>query len=297
MRISSSKYWMSRCRRSENVVKLTNHLYGKARVRLLKVMREGARHSLKELDVQVMLHGDFESSYTAGDNHLVVATDTMKNTVNVFAQQKLGAENEEFAAALAGHFLATYAQVNRVEVKLSEHCWERMVIADHPHPHSFREHGLARPTAHIVATRAGIETESGLQDLLILKSAESGFENFLRDSFTTLPETHDRIFATQLTAVWKYAQKPSSYSGTNKKILTALLRPFAENYSPSVQTTLFQMGEAALNTAPEISRVHLTMSNRHCLSVNLSPFGLENRNELFVPTDEPHGQIEGTVER
>ena len=89
----------------------------------------------------------------------------------------------------------------------------------------------------------------------------------------------------------------TSYSETNGKILAALLRPFAENYSPSVQTTLFQMGEAALQAAPEISKVHLVMPNQHCLLINLSPFGLENQNELFVPTSEPHGQIEGTVER
>jgi len=72
---------------------------------------------------------------------------------------------------------------------------------------------------------------------------------------------------------------------------------FAKNFSPSVQVTLFQMGERALKVAPEISQVHIAMPNKHCLLINLKPFGLENKNELFVPTDEPHGQIEGTVAR
>jgi urate oxidase len=76
-----------------------------------------------------------------------------------------------------------------------------------------------------------------------------------------------------------------------------MLKVFAENFSPSVQVTLFQMGEAALQAAPEVKKVHLAMPNKHCLLINLSPFGLENKNELFVPTDEPHGQIEGTIER
>ena len=278
-------------------MKLTNHLYGKAHVRVLKVMREGAKHSLKELDVQVMLHGDFDASYTKADNRLVVATDSMKNTVNVFAKEKLGVENEVFGTALAEHFIKTYAHVDRAEVRLTEHCWERMVIAGQPHPHSFSERCAARPTVHIIAARTGTQIESGIEELLILKSTASGFENFLRDKFTTLPETIDRVFATKLKAVWIFDRKPTSYIATNQKILDAMLKTFAENFSPSVQVTLFQMGEAALQAAPEVHKIHLTMPNKHCLLINLSPFGLENKNELFVPTDEPHGQIEGTVER
>jgi urate oxidase len=278
-------------------VKLTNHLYGKARVRVLKVTREGATHSLKELDVQVMLHGDFEASYTKADNRLVVATDSMKNTVNVFAKEKLGTQNEEFGTMLAEHFMKTYAHVDRVEISVSEHCWERMVIASQPHPHSFTERGSARPTARIVSSRAGTVVESGIEDLLILKSTASGFEAFLRDQFTTLPETSDRILAAKLKAVWTFERPPENYAATNQKILDALLKTFAENFSPSVQVTLFQMGEAALQAAPEVKKIHLAMPNKHSLLINLSPFGLENKNELFVPTDEPHGQIEGTVER
>ena len=139
--------------------------------------------------------------------------------------------------------------------------------------------------------------ESGLDDLLILKTTRSGFAKFLRDEFTTLPETSDRIFATKLKATWSFTKSPRRFATTNAKITSAMLAVFAKNFSPSVQVTLFQMGEAALKAAPEISRIHLAMPNKHCLLINLSPFGLENKNELFVPTDEPHGQIEGTVER
>ena len=76
-----------------------------------------------------------------------------------------------------------------------------------------------------------------------------------------------------------------------------MLVVFAKKLSPSVQVTLFQMGEAALKAVPEISKIHIAMPNKHCLLINLKPFGLENKNELFVPTDEPHGQIEGTISR
>jgi urate oxidase len=278
-------------------MKLTQHHYGKARVRVLKVFRAGTRHSIKELDVQLMLQGDFDASFTKADNRLVVATDSVKNIINVLAKQKLGAETESFGLVLGEHFLKSYKHVSCVDVSLTEHCWGRINVKGKPHAHSFSEKGAARPFAKIVCARKASVVESGIKDLLILKTTASGFEKFLRDGFTTLPETNDRILATKLEAVWTYRKSPASYSRTNKKILDAMLAVFAKNFSPSVQVTLFQMGEAALKAAPEISKVHIAMPNKHCLLISLKPFGLENKNELFVPTDEPHGQIEGTVAR
>jgi urate oxidase len=278
-------------------MKLIQHNYGKAKVRVLKVFRDGKIHSIKELDVQVMLQGNFDASYTKSDNRLIVATDSIKNTVNVFAKQKLGAETEEFGVVLGEHFLKTYKHVSRVEVNLMEHCWNRIPIGGKPHAHSFLEKSAAKPFAKIIATRKGTMVESGIEELFILKSTGSGFEDFLRDEFTTLPETGDRICATKLKATWTYTKTPKNYAKTNGKILDTMLAEFAKNFSPSVQVTLFQMGEAALKIAPEISKVHIAMPNKHCLLINLKPFGLENKNDLFVPTDEPHGQIEGTVAR
>jgi urate oxidase len=278
-------------------MKLIQHNYGKAKVRVLKVFRAGKIYSIKELDVQVMLQGDFDASYTKAENRLVVATDSVKNTVNVLAKQKLGAATEPFGVLLGEHFLKTYKHVSRVEVSLTEHCWNRIFVGGKPHAHSFLEKSAAKPFVKIIATRKETIVESGIEELFILKSTASGFENFLRDEFTTLPETSDRICATKLKATWTFAKKPKNYSVTNGKILDAMLVTFAKNFSPSVQVTLFQMGEAALKAAKEISKIHIAMPNKHCLLINLKPFGLENKNELFVPTDEPHGQIEGTMAR
>ena len=278
-------------------MKLIHHNYGKARVRVLKVFRAGKIHSLKELEVQVMLQGDFDASFTRADNRLVVATDSIKNTVNVFAKEKLGRENEVFGVALGEHFLNTYPQVKRVEVTLSEHGWSRISAGGKPHSHGFQAKGGGRPLAKIVSTAEGTGIESGIEDLLILKTTASAFKNFVRDKLTTLPETDDRIFATKLKAMWTYKAKPVGYARANKKILDALLKVFAKNFSPSVQATLFQMGQAALRAVPEISKISIALPNRHCLLIDLKPFGLANKSELFVPTDEPHGQIEGTVAR
>ena len=282
-------------------MKLTHHQYGKARVRVLKVLRAGKVHTLKELDIAVALQGDFDASYTKADNRLVVATDSMKNTVNVLAKKHLGPETEPFGLLLAEHFIKTYPHVHRAEISLSERRWSRLTLAGKPHPHSFTESAGGRPFAKITSTRAkkSIETriESGLEDLLILKSTASAFENFLRDEFTTLPETADRIFATKLKATWTYTKPPRNFTTANEKIAAAMLAAFAKNFSPSVQVSLFEMGEAALKSTPQISKIHLALPNKHYLLINLAPFGLENKNELFVPTDEPHGQIDGTIER
>jgi urate oxidase len=279
---------------------LIAHRYGKSKVRVMKILRDGAKHAIKELDVAVALNGDFETSYTApaGDNSKVVATDTMKNTVNVLAKQCLGAETERFAALLARHFVEKYPQVNDATVTTGEHVWDRLTIGGTPHPHSFSNALSARPTvqAHAMASGA-VALVSGIENLLILKSTQSGFEGYPRCEFTTLPETKDRIFATALTATWQWGGEPADYCVANGAIVAALLTPFARNYSPSVQATLFQMGEAALNACPEITLIHLAAPNKHCLLLDLKPFGLDNENEVFVPTDEPHGQIEASVAR
>ena len=278
-------------------MKLTHHHYGKAKVRVMKVTRAGAHHSLKELEVSVMLQGDFDASYTRAENRLVVPTDTMKNTVYALAREKLGAETEDFGVVLGEHFLKTYPQVERADIGLSERGWERMAVGAQPHPHAFVQKNTARTFAQVACTRGGSSVESGIEDLLILKTTGSGFEGYVTDKFTTLTATKDRIMATKLKAIWTYEKQPAKYSATNDAILESMLAAFAVNYSPSVQVTLFQMGEAALAAALEISKVTLAMPNKHCLLVNLAPFGLDNPNEIFVPTDEPHGQIEGTVTR
>jgi urate oxidase len=278
-------------------MKLTHHHYGKAKVRVMKVTRAGAQHHLKELELSIMLRGDFDASYTRAENRLVVPTDTMKNTVYVLAREKLGAEAEDFGLVLGEHFLETYPQVEQADIGLSERGWERVAVGAQAHPHAFVQKNTARTLAQVACFRGGNRVESGIEDLLILKTTGSGFEGYAQDRFTTLPPAKDRIMATKLKATWAYEKQPAKYSDSNDAILEAMLATFAVNYSPSVQVTLFQMGEAALKAAPEISQVSLAMPNKHCLLVNLAPFGLDNPNEIFVPTDEPHGQIEGTVTR
>jgi urate oxidase len=280
-------------------LKLAAHRYGKNRVRVLKVLRDGETDAVKELTVAVSLEGDFEASYTAADNSLVVPTDTMKNIVNALAHEHLQEENEPFAEHVAAHLLDRYRQITRAHIELDERVWRRLRVGATDHPHAFVQADRARPFVRLAASASEPERnlDSGVRDLLLLKSSGSGFEGFPRCEHTTLPETADRILATALSATWRWAETPPSHRQANERIVQALLESFAARYSPSVQATLFEMGTAALEACPEIAAITLRMPNLHCFRIDLSPFGRDNTNELFVPTDEPHGQIEATIVR
>jgi len=276
---------------------LVRNTYGKARVRIMRVKRGAERHEVRELSVQAMLEGDFARAYTDADNAGVIATDTIKNIVNIVAHENPGMDAELYCSALAQRFLDLYAQAERAVITAHETRWTRLAINGAPHAHSFLLDGNGRPFAHVDATRAAVAVQSGIDGFTFMKSTASGWENYLHDAYTTLPETADRICATSMDARWSWQAAPADYATANTRILAAMLEVFAMTYSASVQDSLYRMGEAAIAAVPEIAAISLACPNKHYLPVNLSPFGLDNGNTVFTPTDEPHGQIECTVAR
>src|SRR3954452_2896125 len=108
------------------MAKLIEQRYGKAQVRVLKILRDGPVHTVREIEVSALLAGDFETSYTAGDNSIVVPTDTIKNTINILAKQHLAGDLERFAALLGEHFLRRYPQVAEATIEISERSWNRL---------------------------------------------------------------------------------------------------------------------------------------------------------------------------
>jgi urate oxidase len=138
---------------------------------------------------------------------------------------------------------------------------------------------------------------AGVRDLVIMKSARSAFTGFMRDEFTTLPDASDRLLATSLTATWQYSEDDIEYGATWRAVRATLLEAFAEHDSRSVQHTLYAMAQSVLDSIDSVSAVHLVMPNKHHLPIDLARLGLENRNEIFVATDEPYGLIEATLVR
>jgi len=132
---------------------------------------------------------------------------------------------------------------------------------------------------------------------VLLKTANSGFEGYIKDSLTTLPETKDRLFGTAVSAEWRYTSANLNFDPVRTTLREVLLRTFANHDSKSVQQTLYAMAQSALEEVAEIDEIEIIMPNKHCLLVDLSRFGQDNPNEIFVPTDEPHGYIEARVRR
>jgi urate oxidase len=271
--------------------------YGKSQVRLSHIHRSGARHEFIELTLAIELAGDFDAAYTHGDNGRIVPTDTMKNTVYLLAGQHGVASLEAFAQLLATHFLLVYPHVERVEISGEEALWPRLEREGQQHPHAFLGGGGERNICHLVAGRDRISLRSGLRGLVVLKTTGSGFAGFLRDQYTTLPETEDRIFATSIEATWPCRDVAADWLQARRTIRAALIDVFADQYSKSVQHTLYEMARAALAACPLIDELEITMPNQHHLPVNLAPFGLASAGEVFIPTSEPFGRIRATVAR
>jgi urate oxidase len=202
---------------------------------------------------------------------------------------------EPFAIRLAEHFAAT-PPVSSARISAIEHRWDRVSANGSPHPHAFVQPGGEQWTAVVTKDANGLSVRSGLANLVVLKTTDSGFSGFPRGKYTTLPETGDRMLATSVTAVWLYRRGAANF-GVRHRIRAALLETFATHDSRSVQHTLYAMAEAALDAADDINEISLTLPNRHHLLVDLAPFGLDNPNEVFVATDQPFGLIEATIRR
>jgi urate oxidase len=271
--------------------------YGKSEIRLVKVVRGVDHHELRDLTVDVVLEGDFEAAHLRGDNAGLLATDTMRNTVYALAKDYLTGSIEEFGSVLVNHFLDAGPTVEHARVRIVEHPWNRIQVDGRGHEHSFVR-GSGERTAVVRGDPDGSRAESGIDDLLVLKTTNSGFEGFLRERYTTLPETDDRILATVITASWVYGDATGlDFDGLWRRVRQRILETFTDHYSPSVQDTLYRMGKAVLEGFPEVEKIHFSLPNKHHLLYDLGRFGIENNNEIFHATSEPYGLIEGTVER
>eukprot|EP01111_Echinosteliopsis_oligospora_P016006 TRINITY_DN6515_c0_g3_i1.p1 TRINITY_DN6515_c0_g3~~TRINITY_DN6515_c0_g3_i1.p1 ORF type:complete len:288 (+),score=48.53 TRINITY_DN6515_c0_g3_i1:82-945(+) len=279
---------------------LVYNRYGKSKVRILKVDKNPGRHVVHDYEVECLLEGDFEDSYTTGNNEKIIATDTIKNTCYVIANTNTFSSPEEYSIILAKHFLSTYSWVERVHVNVAVNIWQRLKFdKEGEQQHSFVKASPEIRTVAVNVTRSDVRVTSGVKNLVMLNTTESGFVGFHRDKYTTLKETTDRIFSTSCTLSWDF------YTNTNKinynKIYnsakSSVFHIFAHTYSSSVQQTQLLVAQEFLKVNAEVSEMRLVMPNIHAFEVNLAPFDLENKGTLFQPTSEPSGLIESTVKR
>jgi len=278
-------------------IKLGNNAYGKNAVNISKIIRHKDYHELRQLSVSIALQGDFETAHTEGDNTKILPTDTQKNTVYVLAKEHLTGSIEDFGIVLSNHFLNNNKQLSSARIDITEHLYHRLAFNGKEHPCTIISSGNEKRTTVIEQDRNRVTVTSGIKDLLILKTTDSAFKDYIKDPYTTLKETDDRIMATQFTAEWIYTSHQLNFSELYTNIRSSLLKTFADHKSLSVQHTLYAMGEQVLKSFDTVKEISLIMPNKHHILFNLEQFGLENNNEIFIATDEPFGYITGTVTR
>jgi urate oxidase len=281
-------------------VVLGHNQYGKAETRVVRVFRDTEPHEIVDYNVSVALSGDFADVHLLGDNTKCLTTDATKNTVNAFAKEAGEAvrEPETFALALARHFVDDVPQVERARIQAEAYPWDRLTGANGaPHPHAFARRGSYVRTATATCTKDTSWVVSGVRDLIVLKTTDSEFHTFYTDRYTTLIPTTDRIMASSVTAQWLHTDLDTDWGTSYDSVLKAMTSKFADHYSLALQQTLYAMGEAIIDAQPEIAEVRFSMPNKHHFVIDLSPFGLENKNEVFHADDRPYGYIEGTIRR
>jgi urate oxidase len=280
-------------------VTLAHSQYGKAETRVVRVYRDADPHELVDYNVSVALSGDFSAVHLTGDNANCLTTDATKNTVNAFASQhgEAARQPESFGLILARHFVADVPAVRRARVGLEMYPWVRLDSSGVPHPHAFRRDGGHVRTATVTCEASQEWVVSGIRDLVVLKTTDSEFHGFYTDRYTTLAPTNDRVLATSVTAQWWHGSRPADWGRSFDTVVTALTGAFAAHHSLSLQQTLHEMGTQMIAAEPGIAEVRMSLPNKHHFAVDLSPFGLDNPNEVFHAGDRPYGLIEAAIRR
>lgn len=284
---------------------LGQNQYGKAETRVVRITREGRLHHIKDLGVSIALSGDLEQTHHSGDNADVLTTDTTKNTVFAFAKEHGVESAERFGRHLAHHFVTTRRPVRSARIRIEEYAWDRVAGPDGDGTgtgHSFVRSGGETRTTEVRYDGHRWQVVSGLKDMVVMNSTDSEFRGFPKDRYTTLPETRDRVLATEVSARWRYAwtgedQPEPDWDTAYRQARGHLLDAFAGTYSHSLQQTLYAMASRVVEAGPLIDEVRLSLPNKHHFLVDLAPFGLDNDNEVYFAADRPYGLIEATVLR
>lgn len=240
---------------------------------------------------------------------------------------------ELYASILGQHFLDTYPHISVANVSVVVHRWTRMTIDGKPHPHSFYRDGEETRNVEAVVKRDGIEIKSGIAGLTVLKSTGSAFYGFIRDGFTTLAETWDRILSTDVDCGWTWESFPNlgavqtgvaRFDKTWEDARNITMKTFAEDESASVQNTIYKMCELILEAAPGVGRANYSLPNKHYFEIGEPRFspvllvttmngsklipsidlswhnGLKNTGkdaEVYAPQSGPNGLIKCEVSR
>lgn len=273
--------------------------YGKAENRVVRIYRDSPRHEIRDLNVSTALRGRFDAAHLTGDQGAVLPTDSQKQTVYAYAQRSDWDAIEDYALALARHFVDDIEPVDSARVEVEQFAWDRVTVDGAEHDHTWVRRGPEVRTAAVTVQGTGAGRRAwvvgGVKELVILKSTGSEFHGFLQDPYTVLEPTADRVLATSLVAGWRFADVDADWQAAYTTVRRVLTETFARVHSLALQQTLYAMGRAVLEACPYLVEVRLSAPNKHHFAYDLSPFGLKNAGEVFHAGDRPYGLIQATV--
>lgn len=278
-------------------IRLAENNYGSSQIQLLRVAKQEGRHDIRELGISIRFEGDFEAAHRQGDNRKILPADSMKNTVYALARQHSIEPLENFGLHLIDHFLTYNPQVTRVLIESTESIWSRLPHGGKVHASAFARAGNEQRTSLLSGTREGTEVRAGVDNLVVLKTANSSFEDFKKDPYTTLEDQGDIILSTIIRADWLYTEEDAQYGALWHAVRKMLLETFAEHDSRSLQHTLYAMGEVILDNFENVGEIHLSLPSQHFHLADLAPLGMDNPGTVFLPSNQPHTTIEATLKK
>jgi len=280
---------------------LGGNRYGKAENRIVRIYRDTPRHEIRDLNVSTALRGDFADAYLTGDQHSVLPTDSQKQTAYSYAKEAGVETIEGYGLALASHFVDEFEPIEQARVEIEEYLWDRVSVGGVEHDFTWVRNGQEVRLASVTVEGSGAQRRvwvtGGLKDLVILKSSGSEFHGFLKDPYTVLEPTNDRIMATSLVAGWRFGTTDVPWDERYAGIKRILVETFASLHSLALQQTLWHMGRNVLEAYDDVVEVRLSAPNKHHFLYDTQRFGVPNDNEVFNADDRPYGLIQATAIR
>ena len=135
-----------------------------------------------------------------------------------------------------------------------------------------------------------------------MNSTDSEFKGFLKDEFTTLAETDDRILATSLVATLaSYVAPIVDWNTSYDAVLATLLQHLRRHLLARAPGDALRDGHGGPRGAARASPTSRSRRPTSTTSWSTSPAstceGLTNDGEVFIAADRPYGLIEATVVR
>lgn len=235
------------------------------------------------MNIEVAFYGEkFLTSYTEGDNSLIVATDSMKNFIQAHAAKYEGSTMEGFIEFVSKRFLDKYDHIEAVEMKAYEIPFDPVYVpvgdelrkSGSVYSHSRNEYA----TAYIKVDRTAhgyevVQQQSGIKDLHLIKVTGNSFYGYIQDEYTKLPEETDRNLFIYLDIHWKYddvaeatGEEPSRYVAAEqvRDIATAVFHELNNN---SIQHLIYHIGCQVLDRFPQLTEVSFESNNRTWLTI------------------------------